>query len=553
MDDFGKKRSINDNIGGLDKDSRKELFNKFVESGGQVVEDKKKPANVKFNREKQKELLKAQEQKKETLKKKYGNVSKETGSHSGKNGSVINKENPYEGVGTVGLYFASVFSRVRTFTGNFVSPVFLKTFKETAQNRFLDLNLVVTTIIHSHSMTKEGLKKELILKYPLYYELLLRLDKLYEDKVFIEINNKSGNDFRTRVKFKDIDSGIKALLKKLYTLSGYKNDCMEAIGTAFGLMQKFEKISKSAVNDNISRARNAINFLFGTFLDKLFLVFLNCIKSNISINNPVVAKILKLEEEDFVGYIVKRIKEELKKRQGDTEEVKSEDKPEDKEEEKQADDVPAELHDGMDLIRQIDFSKDKFSKDSAAFYFEKNDKIFHIYMILEEFEKQYSFVLTSNKIRYAVDYQHGGKLDPKAEFNEIYIQLNAVHDSIREYMNIIREAYDIENQAGVPMMQKHNQLHNLSIRQSKTNMNIRIKLTEVIKKLDRILTIIYDKADRVVQNSDEQLSFDNSLEGKKKMDGKKPVESIYLTREYIRALLFKLEKGDLGGAGIYVS
>ena len=37
------------------------------------------------------------------------------------------------------------------------------------------------------------------------------------------------------------------------------------------------------------------------------------------------------------------------------------------------------------------------------------------------------------------------------------------------------------------------------------------------------------------------------------MDGKKPVESIYLTREYIRALLFKLEKGDLGGAGIYVS
>ncbi len=557
MSDFGKK-NVNNEIEGLDKDSRKELFNKFVDHGGQVVNEKKKKANkINFNRERQKELLKKQEEKKKSLQKKYGSKTGTGKSGSSKSGKTSNKENPYEGMGKVSLYFSSVFSRVRTWTGQFIHPSFAKVFRDTAQSKYLDLNLVVTTILHSKSMSDGVLKKDLILKYPLYYELLLRMDKLYEDRYFVEFGNKFGNDLSRRVKFKSIEEQIKPVLKKLYCLQPHKSNCLEAIGTALGLMQKHESISRTAINENVSNARQAINFLFSSFFDKIFLAYLNCIKSNIPVNNPIIPKLLKIKDEDMVGYIVKRIKEEIKKRQGqdqDEDDIEEEEVIEEEKDDKK-DLLPDDVQNGYDLLARLPFDVNKFPKDSPPSYFEPNDKIYHVFLILEEFESQYSFVLTSNKIRYSVDYNQGGgsRLDPKKEFNEIYVKINTIHDAIREYLNILKESYEIENQHGVSMMQKHNQLHTLSIRQSKTNMNIRIKLLEIVKKLSAVISQVYDKVDRVVQNQDEKLNFDNSLEGKKRIDGKTPVEAIRFTMEVIKALEYKLDKGELSGAGMYVN
>ncbi len=551
MSDFGKKKVHND-IEGLDKDSRKQLFNKFVDSGGQVVDEKKNKANkVNFNRERQKELLQKQEQKKQALKQKYASGKKGVDSSAGQKTA---KENPFEGVGKVSLYFSSVFSRVRTFTGQSVHPSFAKMFRDTAQSKYLDLNLVVTTILHSKSMTEGVLKKDLILKYPLYYELLLRLDKMYDDKHFVEFGNKFGSDLSQSVKFSSVENHIKPVLKKLYCLQPHKSNCLEAIGTALGLMQKHENISRTAINENVSSARQALNFLFGTFFDKLYLAYLNCIKSNIPINNPVIPKLLKIQDEDMVGYIVKKIKDEIRKRQNqNVDEDNTEQKEEKDEKEENKEILPVEVQNGYDLLSSLPFDVNKFSKDNPASYFQPNDKIYHLYLILEEFESQYSFVLTSNKIKYVVDYNQGGRLDPKKEFNELYVQVNSVHDTIREYINILKESYEIENQPGVAMMQKHNQLHKLSVRQSKTNMNIRVKLLEIIKKINRVITEVYEKIDRVVQNSDDNLSFDNSLEGRKKLDGKTPEECIRITMEIIKALEYKLDKGELSGSGIYVN
>jgi hypothetical protein len=547
-------KDIKKDIEGLDRSSRKDLFNKFVEHGGEVVKKKAPASSPKFNRDKQREYLKAQEKQKKELSRKYPAKKSSTSSSSSKNSQVQKQSSlqQYEGVGKIGLYFNSVFARVRTITGGLLTETFAKMYRDTAQSKMLDLNLVITTIVHSKSMTQEGLKKDLILKYPLFYELLLRLDKLFDDKMFIDFSNKysaSGGN----VRFVDIKDMIIALFKKLYILQPNRSACIDAIGTSLGLMNKYENISRGAINETLSKARASINYLLGTFFDKLFLALLNSIGSNLPLNSPYIHKLLEMQEEDYVGYIVKKIKEEIRKKQLEKEnETLEEQKEEVKEEEEDAD-MPPELTDGFSLIKSIDFSKDKFTKDQPEYYFQPNDKIYRIFRILDEFEKQYSFVLTSNKIKYVVDYHNGGRLDPKSEFNEIYLQLNNVHDGIREYMNIIREAWEIENKPGVPVMQKHNQLHNLSIRQSKTNMSIRIKLLDILKKLVSTVGQVHEKSDLVVQNSDDKLSFDNSLEGKKKLEGKTPIESLKMTLEFFKAFAFLVDKGELGGAGIYIS
>jgi len=550
-----EKKKIQNDISQLDTGSRKELFNKFVEHGGQVVEDKKQKSNIKnFNREKQKEFSKLQEKKREEIKKKYGSseihAKKDTENKKEKS---VKKDSDYEGSGKIGLYFTSVFSKIRTLTGGYLTPSFIKLLKVNSQNSFLDLNLVVTTVMHSRSMLHEGLKKELIIKFPLYYELLLRLDKMHSDKEMSELHKKLNSKNDRNVKFSDVKDEIKAIFRKLYILQPYKSDCYDAIGTAFGLMTKFENISRGAVSEHVSRARSSINFLFGTFFNKIFTAFLNSIKSNIPLNAPVIPKMLNLQEEDYVGFIVNKIKEELKKRQENKEEEKKEEQPVEEEKKEEMENFPSEAREGAQIINEIKYSTDRFSKDDPRSCFDSQDKIFHVYTILEEFEKQFSFILTSNKIRYLVDYQHGGRFDPKKELNELYLQVTPIHDSLREYLMIIKEANEIENKPGVPIMQKHNQLHNLSIRQSKVNMNIRIKLLDVIKKMEVAFDTINAKVDLVIQNADEVLNFDDSIEGKKRLQRKNPVECIRITRSFIKALSHELQRGKLGGAGIRIS
>ena len=147
--------------------------------------------------------------------------------------------------------------------------------------------------------------------------------------------------------------------------------------------------------------------------------------------------------------------------------------------------------------------------------------------IIDFFEKEYSFLITSNKVNYYSEHHEGLRFDPKRDFNEAYIELNSVMDSIREYSNVIKSISDTENDINIPVMQKHSLIHKASIERNKLSMAIRAKLSNTILKIKNTLEKVRSNYNKFVSDPEKELTFLSGVEkSKKRLEGKNVKDSI---------------------------
>ena len=64
------------------------------------------------------------------------------------------------------------------------------------------------------------------------------------------------------------------------------------------------------------------------------------------------------------------------------------------------------------------------------------DKVLLTYLLFLEFEKEYSFILTTNKIKYNVDFSTNVKIDFRIKMQDIFNSLNKCRDHFRSYYEI---------------------------------------------------------------------------------------------------------------------
>jgi hypothetical protein len=62
----------------------------------------------------------------------------------------------------------------------------------------------------------------------------------------------------------------------------------------------------------------------------------------------------------------------------------------------------------------------------------------------------------------------------------------------------------------------------------------------------------YNASKRLLQNPEEELFFDKSIDGDKKLHGKKTIEAIVEAFLYASAFCFLLRYGELSGSGVRV-
>jgi len=542
--DLDETRKKIENAGLSDKEKR-DMFNKFEQSGGKVIKDSKHNSTLKnFDRNKQREFVKQnnsvspQKDPKIYIRKKHKKRKKH------RTGSLFTR---------LRLYVRSVLSKVMDSSGKYLSIVFFDMMKDEAQNKLLDLKLIITPLIHSSSGLKTQLMKSLNSSGHHFYELLLRLDNLYNEREFREILLRYETNKNARITPKSIGESLRDLYKRIYLLRNMPQSCMNAIVKSLRIQEKMDGKSSVATKRNIQHAKKDLNFIFNTLLPKLHIAILNILKRNLFPGHPDLETFLDISKEDKIGYLTEEMQKDIK---SEKERKKEFEKTVAKRKEEGKEIYQSELEDdvkeGMQIMRKIHTKRDELAKTTTLMplaHINEEDKMYLTTIYFNELQKEFSFLLISNKIKFSLDFHAGKKTDIKERLSDLYTSLDKIAELIIEFNRYTKEYQETKN-SQFTMNQKSKIMNKLSLNKARYNNKIREGLGNVASNIRVALkTIIddYNGEKHLLQNPNDKMEFQLDSDQDKKLAGMTIINCFKKFYNFLAALEFRLLNGDLAG------
>jgi hypothetical protein len=180
--------------------------------------------------------------------------------------------------------------------------------------------------------------------------------------------------------------------------------------------------------------------------------------------------------------------------------------------------------------------------------------MFKIFLLFAEFEKEYSFILSTSKIKYNVYFTSSGKINYSKQLQDIYDLMKRPWDLFKDLKNE-QENYHLISQ-DEPVGNQQYMVHMNKLKDSENNINnviihIKNSILDFLERLHAILSELQEdlKTDcKLISNPQETLVFEARIEGQKKLSGVKIFEAINSITAYVEAFIFRLSRnGDLYG------
>jgi len=236
--------------------------------------------------------------------------------------------------------------------------------------------------------------------------------------------------------------------------------------------------------------------------------------------------------------------------------VDDEDNQEDEVEEKE----DTELNHGVQIMQAFSISslRNKHDPRGELKDLSERDKVLISYLFFKEFEEEYSFILTTPKIELNVVYSGGMKIDHHQKLADIYEESRPCYDMFKKYIHEASEYNKFVNDQGhVQNYVEHaKKVSILESRRGVTGRQVRNLIKVFMSKVEAALGTLKDDIDtskQIVLNPDEQIKFDLKADQKKRLKGKPIKECIMEVYCFVKALAFRIEKGDLFGGVIEMS
>jgi len=536
----------------LDPTQRKKLFRDFVDHGGEVVDDTRKgggkpPIDRKTaSREEERERQKPSTAKGEV--KTVGGTAEHIASQKAAAEKKQKKKNNFK------MYVHGVILRVFTLKGSTFRDKFLYEFRDSVKNHMMNLHLLVNSFLKGSSSIKKEIMALSTGENSLFYEILYRMSILYEEKEFEAISKSFSNTTIPTGPYIDI---YKQFFKKLYILGQYTDLCKFFIQKSVDIQLESDKVEKQLAKQITPKLKAAVNSLLLDYLPRLHIILCKMACAYHPLYSQQLDDYLGFTEKDRIGYItqvekkkrideLKRMKEYLKRKQ---EEVHVEEKEEVK--------APRHVERGFRFIDDAitRYEEDYLARDDNSVFnvMLKVDKLYKTAILLDSFDREYSFILTTGKIIFNIDYQEQRKIDVKEEMNRSYLLLSEARHEVDDYLEAIDEIHKTEENLRLTFHQKTGIVTTLQKKRSVLSKNARSKVAEAMDATHDILSTVikdYNGQRRLLQNPEDQLDFTKDLEYGKKLHGKKIIEAIVEAFLFSSAFHFMLTYGVLSGSGL---
>ena len=538
-------------VGGLDDEQRKKLFKDFIDHGGKVVDKRRTATDVLRRRP----ATLGEGEKRPSVEpgrvEKTGRplptqrVTRPTSKKRKKRSNLVS---------TVRINIKGQLLKVWGFGGKRLREGFVAAVKKDIKGALVDVDLVTGSMLRGNSSVSREILRSSTGEDSFLYECIARLNDIYDDIEW--------SDFEKLISDRRIPKPsqifpCKSLFKKMYILGQYRSLCKLHAYNAVEIQKKHKKIDQETVERLRTGLKSEIDLILDDFLKQLHIILCRIGGRYLPLYSQKLDDFLRLTERDKIGYITKIEKkkrvEALKlAKEAMLKSSKTAVKPE-KEEIK----APKHVERGLSIVEEAlqSYEQEHARLEHPLQILESGDKMYSTLVLLDRFDSQYSFVLTTSKIIYNIDYVEQKKVDIKEDLNHAYLLFNEAREEAKDYTETVGEIKRTQNdrrltqyQQSVMLEKLEKKLHNMS-RKSRTT------VAGVMKRIEEILSgVITDYKEKkiLLQNPDEYLQFDPSIDGQKKLDGKRIIEAIVETFLFSATLAFLLKYGNLSGAGKYV-
>lgn len=560
----------------IEEDDRRDLFNKFVDAGGEVVYDSRKKINSTTT-----------------------NINANTNSHIKKNNSIntnsqsrfehsdikpkkeshpTNKQANYEAIEKIKtnevfkpankskplffnfkLWLSAFSSGVITFFGGKVNPKFLNFIDKNVISSLLEMDTLMFNALNPMGINdadSKNKREKIISRFATELEdveLLERIKDQYDEKVYKNLLRP----------YKELDSPVvavnyvnelKGMFRPLYVLHLYSSKIKLVGEKAMSSYAIVDNMSRGIVNSRISAFKRAVEFIYSKYYPRLLILLQYASKEKLETLEEF-NKFLEITDVDILGYYTK-----LKLANQKLHESKIEAAKENigkKDEEEKLNKIESI---GVKLIEKcVSFKKEdnNIEYETDPFYtIEENDKIYRIKVLIDFLDREYSILFVSNKVKYNLVYDNLVRTDYKSDFNNIFLSLSDINSRFNEYSEICKNILKVEEDEAMRFEQRVSMLSERNGQRAYISKNLKSTVMSIInsfkKKLDKLL-LDKEEREKIIANPNDILTlFADIGNHKKRVQGYNVLKALTEAYYFISGFNYLITEGELSGAGILI-
>jgi hypothetical protein len=533
-------------INEIDEDQRKDLFKKFTDAGGQVIDERNTKKNLSINREKQKEhqrrLDKHYSDKKSYKEKNHSGRSDKDSSRSDSNAPTSSIFGKFK------IRLRLKLLGITGFSTLFFKKSFFKKFVNYYNPALITIHMIYLALFKKNPQTGNKIINALDKISPKYYELIEMTGELNDQYLIEQILENFKKYPNMRHPVSELQEPLIGLFRTIYILKPYENAIYNAFERAIGINSiDAAKGDWSFKNKDL---RNSLFFIFEKLYPRLHTLFCHYQGILYDETDKEIENILSIAPREKPGT---RIKKNVQSP------VQIEEKAEEKpasEKEKEPLKIDNSVKEGLTLMYQLNNKELRFKYDKKHEFglLNDTDKVLLTYLLFKEFENEYSFILTTNKIRYNIDYSTSIKIDYRTKMQDMFNKLNKFQDAFKDYYEIHQE-YDknynekpANNNQYIAYSKK---LDEIVDKRSLAGITYRGIIKKFMDDLAAELSILINDINseqNYVANPQDVLEFNQAIEGEKKLNKKKVYEAIITLYNFASAFSYRIGPGgDLAG------
>lgn len=560
----------------IEEDDRRDLFNKFVDAGGEVVYDSRKKINSTTT-----------------------NINANTNSHIKKNNSIntnsqsrfehsdikpkkeshpTNKQTNYEAIEKIKtnevfkpankskplffnfkLWLSAFSSGVITFFGGKVNPKFLNFIDKNVISSLLEMDTLMFNALNPMGINdadSKNKREKIISRFATELEdveLLERIKDQYDEKVYKNLLRP----------YKELDSPVvavnyvnelKGMFRPLYVLHLYSSKIKLVGEKAMSSYAIVDNMSKGIVNSRISAFKRAVELIYSKYYPKLLILLQYASKEKLETLEEF-NRFLEITDVDILGYYTK-----LKLANQKIHESKIEAAKENigkKDEEEKLNKIESI---GVKLIEKcVSFKKEdnNIEYETDPFYtIEENDKIYRIKVLIDFLDREYSILFVSNKVKYNLVYDNLVRTDYKSDFNNIFLSLSDINSRFNEYSEICKNILKVEEDEAMRFEQRVSMLSERNGQRAYISKKLKSTVMSIInsfkKKLDKLL-LDKEEREKIIANPNDILTlFADIGNHKKRVQGYNVLKALTEAYYFISGFNYLITEGELSGAGILI-
>ena len=552
----------------LKEDDRRNLFNKFVDAGGEVITNRKKQSTLDYSSKKSTPSY-------NKPKNNYPNNNTPRGNYVYTNTSQAQKKEKTNNTLIVKkqksvflslkLWLDALSNKTITTFGGNVHNKFLGFIDKSVISAFLEMDTLIFNALNpvdDNSLEPKSKKEKILAQFANDLEdieLLERIKDQYDENIYKSFLRQY-KDLHSPTKASSYVNELKAMFRPLYILHAYSSKLKLAGEKALIAYSIVDNISKGVINPRISSFKKDVDLIYSKYYPRLLSLLQYASKEKLETLSEI-NNFLGITEADIVGYYTKLKKEkELKLKEETTKQQKEETKdtqnPEDNEEEKlmKIESIGVKLIEKVVSYRKADNNIE--IEGDPFFQVSDGDKIYRIKVLLDFLDKEYSVLFVSNKVKYNLIYDNLVRTDYKSDFNNIFLSLSDSNSRFLEYSDMCKNALKIEQDTTMRFEQRVSMLAEKNGQISYAAKNLKSHIVSIIsslkKKLDKLLL---DKAERerIIANPNDILTFFTDVSGsKKRIQGYNVLKALTEAYYFVSGFYYLITSGELSGAGILI-